>query len=104
MAGPRHWRWTVSINSAAPAEADLPRLGRASILTRLAWIGAALAAVAATVAYLRRVGAPEQPTPPRVRPRFSGNRGGPPRSPSHPSHGPVRSLCLSHQFPRLPLS
>src|SRR6516164_7756182 len=52
-------------NDLKPAEAERPRLGRASTLARLALIGVALAAVAGTFAYLGGWFTPNELTPAR---------------------------------------
>src|SRR6516164_142986 len=52
-------------NDLKPAEAERPRLGRASTLARLALIGVALAAVAGTFAYLGAWLTPNALTPAR---------------------------------------
>ena len=52
-------------DSKAPAEAERPRLGKASTLARFALIGVALAAVAGTFAYLGGWFTPNDLTPAR---------------------------------------
>src|SRR5439155_10122181 len=60
----------MSIDLKAPAEAARPRLGMAGMLARFALIGAALAAVAGTFAYLGGWFTPNELTPARLTDAF----------------------------------
>ena len=55
----------MPVDLKAPAEAERPRLGKASTLARFALIGVALAAVAGTFAYLGGWFTPNELTPAR---------------------------------------
>ncbi len=57
-------------NDLKPAEAEQPRLGKVSTLTRLALIGVALAAVVATFAYFGGWFTPHDLTPARFTDAF----------------------------------
>ena len=81
-------------NGLKPAEAEQPRLGKASTLARLALIGVALAAVVGTFAYLGGWFTPNDLTPARFTDGFRASQWSPPRLPSQSCQGVGRFRVL----------
>ena len=81
-------------NGLKPAEAEQPRLGKASTLARFALIGVALAAVVGTFAYFGGWFTPNDLTPARFTDGFRASRWGPLRLPSQSCQGGGRFRVL----------